>query len=83
MRSRLRVVEDGRQAPLGRNALRNAHVRRLLAALAVAAVPLSFAGSPAVAGAPSGAIFTTVVAETLLREWQLDELVAADFLRVL
>jgi uncharacterized protein (DUF58 family) len=30
-----------------------------------------------------GAIFTTVVAETLLREWQLDELVAADFLRVL
>jgi hypothetical protein len=60
VRSRLRVVEDGRQAPLGRNALRNAHVRRLLAALAVAAVPLSFAGSPAVAGAPSGAIFTTV-----------------------
>jgi uncharacterized protein (DUF58 family) len=31
----------------------------------------------------SGAIFTTVVAETLLREWKLDELVAAGFLRVM
>jgi uncharacterized protein (DUF58 family) len=31
----------------------------------------------------SGAFFTTVIAETLLREWQLDELVAAGFLRVL
>jgi uncharacterized protein (DUF58 family) len=30
----------------------------------------------------SGAIFTTVVAETLLREWKLDVLVAAGFLRV-
>jgi uncharacterized protein (DUF58 family) len=30
----------------------------------------------------SGALFTTVVAETLLREWKLDELVAAEFLRV-
>jgi len=30
----------------------------------------------------SGAIFTTVVAETLLRDWKLDELVAAEFLRV-
>lgn len=30
----------------------------------------------------SGAIFTTVIAETLLREWKLDELVAAEFLRV-
>ena len=31
----------------------------------------------------SGAIFSTIVAETLLREWKLDELVAAEFLRVL
>jgi uncharacterized protein (DUF58 family) len=31
----------------------------------------------------SGAIFTTIVAETLLREWKLDELVAAEFLRVI
>ncbi len=30
----------------------------------------------------SGAIFTTIIAETLLREWKLDELVAAEFLRV-
>jgi uncharacterized protein (DUF58 family) len=30
----------------------------------------------------SGAVFTTVIAETLLREWKLDELVAAGFLRV-
>jgi hypothetical protein len=29
-----------------------------------------------------GAIFTTVVAETLLRDWKLEELIAADFLRV-
>ncbi|HEY7426194.1 MAG TPA: DUF58 domain-containing protein [Gemmataceae bacterium] len=31
----------------------------------------------------NGAIFTTVVAETLLRDWKLDELVAAEFLRVI
>jgi uncharacterized protein (DUF58 family) len=31
----------------------------------------------------TGAIFTTVVAETLLHEWKLDELVAAEFLRVI
>jgi hypothetical protein len=31
----------------------------------------------------TGAIFTTVVAETLLRDWKLDELVAAEFLRVI
>jgi uncharacterized protein (DUF58 family) len=31
----------------------------------------------------SGAIFTTVIAERLLREWKLEELVAAGFLRVL
>jgi uncharacterized protein (DUF58 family) len=30
----------------------------------------------------TGAIFTTVVAEVLLRDWKLDELVAAEFLRV-
>lgn len=30
----------------------------------------------------SGAIFSTVVAETLLRDWKLDELVAAEFLGV-
>ncbi len=30
----------------------------------------------------SGAIFTTVIAESLLREWKLDELVATGFLRV-
>jgi uncharacterized protein (DUF58 family) len=30
----------------------------------------------------SGAIFSTVVAETLLRDWKLDELIAAEFLRV-
>jgi uncharacterized protein (DUF58 family) len=30
----------------------------------------------------SGAIFTTVIAESLLREWKLDELVAVGFLRV-
>ena len=30
----------------------------------------------------SGAIFTTVIAESLLREWKLDELVAGGFLRV-
>lgn len=30
----------------------------------------------------SGAIFTVLIAETLLREWKLDELVAAGFLRV-
>jgi uncharacterized protein (DUF58 family) len=30
-----------------------------------------------------GAIFTTVVAETLLRDWELNELVAAEFLRVI
>jgi hypothetical protein len=30
----------------------------------------------------SGAIFTTLIAETLLREWKLDELIAAEFLRV-
>jgi uncharacterized protein (DUF58 family) len=29
-----------------------------------------------------GALFSTVVAETLLTDWQLDELIAADFLRV-
>lgn len=29
-----------------------------------------------------GAIFTTLVAESLLRDWKLDELVAAEFLRV-
>jgi uncharacterized protein (DUF58 family) len=29
----------------------------------------------------SGAVFTTLIAETLLREWRLDELVAAGFLR--
>lgn len=29
-----------------------------------------------------GVIFTTVIAETLLRDWELDELVAAEFLRV-
>lgn len=31
----------------------------------------------------SGAIFSTVIAETLLREWKLDELLAAEFLRVM
>ncbi len=31
----------------------------------------------------SGTVFTTLIAETLLREWKLDELVAAGFLRVL
>ncbi|HTU22107.1 MAG TPA: DUF58 domain-containing protein [Gemmataceae bacterium] len=30
----------------------------------------------------SGAIFSTVVAETLLRDWKLDELIAAELLRV-
>ncbi|HEY7312083.1 MAG TPA: DUF58 domain-containing protein [Gemmataceae bacterium] len=30
-----------------------------------------------------GAIFTTLLAEPLLREWKLDELVAAEFLRVM
>ena len=30
----------------------------------------------------SGAIFTTIVAETLLRDWRLDDLIAADFLKV-
>jgi uncharacterized protein (DUF58 family) len=30
----------------------------------------------------SGALFTTVVAETLLRDWKLDELIAAEFMRV-
>lgn len=30
----------------------------------------------------SGAMFTTLIAETLLREWKLDELVATGFLRV-
>jgi uncharacterized protein (DUF58 family) len=30
----------------------------------------------------SGAIFSTIVAETLLRDWKLDELIAAEFLRV-
>lgn len=30
----------------------------------------------------TGAIFTTLVAETLLRDWRLDELIAAEFLRV-
>ena len=30
----------------------------------------------------SGAIFTTLVAETLVQEWHLDELVTAEFLRV-
>ena len=30
----------------------------------------------------SGAIFTTVAAETLLRDWRLDELVTTDFLKV-
>ena len=30
----------------------------------------------------SGALFTTVVAETLLRDWRLDDLVTAEFLRV-
>ncbi len=29
-----------------------------------------------------GAIFTTVVAETLLRDWRLEELIAAEFLRL-
>lgn len=31
----------------------------------------------------SGAIYTTVIAETLLREWKLDDLIAAGFLRVI
>jgi len=31
----------------------------------------------------SGAIFTTMIAETLLREWKFDELAAAGFLRVI
>ncbi len=31
----------------------------------------------------SGAIFSTLVAETLLRDWKLDELIAAEFLRVI
>jgi uncharacterized protein (DUF58 family) len=31
----------------------------------------------------SGAIFTTLVAESLLRDWRLDELVALEFLRVM
>ena len=31
----------------------------------------------------SGAIFSTAIAETLLREWKLDELAAAGFLRVM
>jgi uncharacterized protein (DUF58 family) len=31
----------------------------------------------------SGAIFSTVIAETLLRDWKLDELIAAEFLRVM
>ena len=31
----------------------------------------------------TGAIFSTVVAETLLHDWKLDELIAADFLRVI
>ncbi|HZV05781.1 MAG TPA: DUF58 domain-containing protein [Gemmataceae bacterium] len=30
----------------------------------------------------SGAIFTTVIAETLLRDWRLDELIAAEILRL-
>ncbi len=30
-----------------------------------------------------GAIFTTVVAEKLIHEWELNELVAAEFLRVI
>lgn len=30
----------------------------------------------------SGAIFTTVVAETLLRDWRLDDLVASEFLKI-
>jgi hypothetical protein len=29
-----------------------------------------------------GAIFTTVVAERLLRDWRLEELVAAEVLRI-
>jgi hypothetical protein len=40
--------------------MRRAHVRRLIVATTVAVVPLSLAVSPAVANAPSGAIFTTV-----------------------